>query len=232
MDSNLSEICVERCKGVCCDPWWAIISYGVVKRNGESGMDGFEAELVRGIRERAGRVVGSYVTSEKPARHLFTAPFRYNLIVSDIKADGPVIWLDLIAMFAFRCAFMSIKSKTCAIHPLVLGGADIRPGRCAKLGSLEARPGTEGYCRIIHAAQDGDAAVDEAVRMEKSVAQKHLKDGFDSPEGAATAVVKRLKDFCEKNAGRLAPEQKKAVAGRNDPCPCGSGRKHKRCCGG
>ena len=23
----------------------------------------------------------------------------------------------------------------------------------------------------------------------------------------------------------------KAKVGRNDPCPCGSGRKHKRCCG-
>ena len=26
------------------------------------------------------------------------------------------------------------------------------------------------------------------------------------------------------------PEQQKKV-GRNDPCPCGSGKKYKRCCG-
>ena len=27
------------------------------------------------------------------------------------------------------------------------------------------------------------------------------------------------------------PPAKRLVAGRNDPCPCGSGRKFKRCCG-
>lgn len=40
--------------------------------------------------------------------------------------------------------------------------------------------------------------------------------------------------------GRLAPDPVVAgvqrrvvdvVVGRNDPCPCGSGRKHKKCCG-
>ena len=27
------------------------------------------------------------------------------------------------------------------------------------------------------------------------------------------------------------PQQKVAKAGRNDPCPCGSGKKFKKCCG-
>jgi SEC-C motif-containing protein len=31
--------------------------------------------------------------------------------------------------------------------------------------------------------------------------------------------------------GTMAPAARAAVPGRNDPCPCGSGRKHKRCCG-
>jgi len=26
-------------------------------------------------------------------------------------------------------------------------------------------------------------------------------------------------------------QREAAVAGRNDPCPCGSGRKFKKCCG-
>lgn len=33
----------------------------------------------------------------------------------------------------------------------------------------------------------------------------------------------------EREADEPAPEPKKV--GRNEPCPCGSGRKHKRCCG-
>lgn len=43
----------------------------------------------------------------------------------------------------------------------------------------------------------------------------------------------------EKNALRLLPNKKREVisfqtgqkVGRNDPCPCGSGKKFKKCCG-
>lgn len=31
-------------------------------------------------------------------------------------------------------------------------------------------------------------------------------------------------------AARFAPARRAAVPGRNDPCPCGSGRKYKKCC--
>jgi uncharacterized protein len=30
---------------------------------------------------------------------------------------------------------------------------------------------------------------------------------------------------------RSAPAKRKPAPGRNDPCPCGSGKKHKKCCG-
>ena len=30
---------------------------------------------------------------------------------------------------------------------------------------------------------------------------------------------------------RPSPTRRAATAGRNDPCPCGSGRKFKKCCG-
>lgn len=29
----------------------------------------------------------------------------------------------------------------------------------------------------------------------------------------------------------VAPIESKAAPGRNDPCPCGSGKKYKQCCG-
>ena len=29
----------------------------------------------------------------------------------------------------------------------------------------------------------------------------------------------------------VAPIQAEGRVGRNDPCPCGSGKKHKQCCG-
>jgi SEC-C motif-containing protein len=33
------------------------------------------------------------------------------------------------------------------------------------------------------------------------------------------------------DAAKAAPARRAADVGRNDPCPCGSGKKYKRCCG-
>jgi SWIM/SEC-C metal-binding protein len=35
----------------------------------------------------------------------------------------------------------------------------------------------------------------------------------------------------EKLLNRPTPLKKAVKVGRNDPCPCGSGRKYKKCCG-
>lgn len=41
-------------------------------------------------------------------------------------------------------------------------------------------------------------------------------------------VIPAIRDYWRSPAGKTAPTRR---AGRNDPCPCGSGRKYKRCCG-
>lgn len=33
-------------------------------------------------------------------------------------------------------------------------------------------------------------------------------------------------------SNRLVPDRRSTKIGRNDPCPCGSGRKYKKCCAG
>ena len=52
-------------------------------------------------------------------------------------------------------------------------------------------------------------------RKEKSrIPEPHSKDTETSPEAAAPP----------------APIQSEPKVGRNDPCPCGSGKKYKKCC--
>jgi uncharacterized protein len=48
------------------------------------------------------------------------------------------------------------------------------------------------------------------------------------------ACVAGIDRFWKERRGRPkagSGRAKSAKVGRNDPCPCGSGRKHKRCCG-
>jgi hypothetical protein len=47
----------------------------------------------------------------------------------------------------------------------------------------------------------------------------------------ATAVVRAYRYF-QRRAAIPSPRSRPGKAGRNEPCPCGSGKKYKRCCGG
>ena len=232
---SFSDICRLRCGGLCCDPWWGIISYQVVKKGGLSGLNSFKAELAKGIRQRAKRIISAYVTKEPLPRSLFNEPEIYNVKVQDIRAEGPDTRLELVAMFAFRCKFLSAE-KTCLIHPSAFSGvgcaADIRPDRCGRLGAPDARHGEEGFCRIIHAASiHEEEEIEKALALENTASARHLGKGFKAADEAAEYVIKELREWCETNARRLSPETRPAQANRNDPCPCKSGKKYKKCHG-
>ncbi len=230
--SYFSSVCVEKCGGVCCDPWWGIISYPVVKQGGLSSLSSFRAEVLKGIKARAQRIIEAYRTSEAPSRALFSSPERYNVLVRDIKATGATLSMNLVAMFAFRCAFVG-QDRSCAIHPSRIGG-EIRPPHCGFLGTPEASPGQKGYCRIIHAAlAGGQAEIEKALAVENETASRNLREGVRTAEEAADRVIDALKAWCERAAPALVPAERPqpAAPGRNDPCWCGSSQKYKKCHG-
>ncbi|MBI5643680.1 MAG: SEC-C domain-containing protein [Deltaproteobacteria bacterium] len=230
--SFFSDICTVRCKGMCCDPWWGIISYNAVKNGGLSNLDEFKAELVKGIKAREKRIVEGYVTKEARSRSLFVSPEKYNVTIREIKINGNSIALSIMAMFAFRCLFLS-GDKACMIHPAVIGGDDIRPPHCGYMGSLHVRPGEKGYCRIIHAAESGiEAEVNRAVQMEKGSSDAHFRGGVKTAEEAAGNLIEWIKAYCAKNALELfSLQSEQKQPGRNAPCHCGSGAKFKKCHG-
>jgi len=230
-DACFSDICMERCGGLCCDPWWGMVSYTVVKKGGgASGLDAFRASLKKGIEERAAKITSEYATREETPRPLFGAPERYNVVVRGIRREKGALTLRLLAMFAFRCRFLG-PEKACGLHPSFSGGDDVRPPHCAYMGSAGARPGGKGYCRIIHAAEagagaDADRDIETAIATEKAASDKYYGEGSASAAEAAERVVERLREYCAAEAA-----QPEARPGRNAPCPCGSGKKYKRCCG-
>lgn len=230
--SYFSSICIEQCKGLCCDPWWGIISYGVVKHGGLSNMGAFRDEVIKGIKARAQRIIEGYITKEPKPRPLFDQPERYNVTIRDIKPAGNSLTLTLMAMFAFRCRYIS-NDKVCTIHPSGTGGREIRPPHCGYMGSLSVKQGEKGYCRIIHAAEGSkdDKTIDAAIAAEKAASEKHYREGYPAVEMAADHVIGQLKDYCARHMNQPPPAAKAAAPGRNDPCHCGSGLKYKKCHG-
>lgn len=61
------------------------------------------------------------------------------------------------------------------------------------------------------------------------IAQSGYKDSFDKvgvTEDDIRTVLQEIKDE------KPLPTHVEKTPNRNDPCPCGSGKKYKRCCGG
>jgi len=60
--------------------------------------------------------------------------------------------------------------------------------------------------------------------------QKKQKLGDLSRRARSTDDLEAEEELLEKTE-KVEPIQADKQPGRNDPCPCGSGRKYKKCCG-
>jgi uncharacterized protein YecA (UPF0149 family) len=80
------------------------------------------------------------------------------------------------------------------------------------------------------------------IKKDPSVKQKFIdiakrmeKDGVDmnSPRAMKKWVKEHERQLKEENSAAVKVETvvKSGEPGRNDPCPCGSGKKYKKCCG-
>ncbi len=232
----LVDICVDRCGGQCCNPWWGVIFYTLKKSGGFKEMGVFKQKVARSIKERADRIKGQYVTTETPARALFGDPESYNVSLQKIRVVNAVLHFDLRAMFAFRCRFLTEDNK-CGIHPEDLA-EDIRPPHCSFLGTPDKAHGEKGFCRIITTAVlsgADDLEIEKAIEAERAASKIHLDECLTTVDEAADSVIKEIEEHIEKHAGAKAQAKIKvrvdSTPGRNDMCPCGSGKKFKRCHG-
>ncbi|MDR0952687.1 MAG: SEC-C domain-containing protein [Elusimicrobiota bacterium] len=65
------------------------------------------------------------------------------------------------------------------------------------------------------------------------LAKRMESDGVDmnSPRAMKKWVKEHEKELKEEQNGKVQTVVKGDEPGRNDPCPCGSGKKYKKCCG-
>lgn len=85
------------------------------------------------------------------------------------------------------------------------------------------------FMKVINKIYSTDMTFDELLEKYKS---QHLKEKIFS----STTVLYESKTFSNTLGYIEAEENKPKIdatnVGRNDPCPCGSGKKYKKCCGG
>ena len=60
---------------------------------------------------------------------------------------------------------------------------------------------------------------------------KDLKLDFNNPDGFTGDNCKSILDILGIDLKMPEKKEQKLKIRRNDPCPCNSGKKHKKCCG-
>lgn len=109
-------------------------------------------------------------------------------------------------------------------------GMHMRHGGWAKLLDDEE----QGGCVIPMMALYHEHDADPAMRPEPISTEKREKVITHMAAGIVLAY-RYFRSHREASAGTaFTPEPRRSTSkvGRNDPCPCGSGKKYKRCCGG
>ena len=66
-----------------------------------------------------------------------------------------------------------------------------------------------------------------------SIAKRMKNEGVDlnSPKAMKKWVKEHEKELKQEHQGKVETVVKEKEPGRNDLCPCGSGKKYKKCCG-
>ena len=84
----------------------------------------------------------------------------------------------------------------------------------------EALDDARQVIRTIGDAPEADALVESEEEAEKARKERHRRS-VDREGTASSPVAEKLKPM---------PASSRKT-GRNEPCPCGSGKKYKKCCG-
>jgi hypothetical protein len=101
------------------------------------------------------------------------------------------------------------------------------PDLVRALDTLSRRPVADcGIC-----AADDLAAIGRAVlALGGTLSEEHVSRIDEAFERSAPMWTAVDDDWVEEHLPIRTPAVRAPRPGRNDPCPCGSGKKHKRCC--
>lgn len=89
-----------------------------------------------------------------------------------------------------------------------------------------------GADTIMGDALNGNATeainnIDDAIR---EYAEKESENSSENTAAAAVGSQEQLLQMMLNSKRHITPLKKDAKIGRNEPCPCGSGKKYKNCC--
>ncbi len=84
---------------------------------------------------------------------------------------------------------------------------------------------------FVHSWVKPDSISEEEFNKEKEYFEKTFYEKTDIKEYLPNEYFKRRASMENERRNRNTVRNEGIKIGRNDPCPCGSGKKYKKCCG-
>ncbi len=161
----------------------------------------------------------------------------------------PVIWGGIEAGPPFEDPLDVQDFETMLIARHAEIARDLARGKFRPFFEVDPRNGDvlwdvwiEGFATAIDLRPEAWAAVDDPALAYLETLVAIADDTSDLPSDAINALydaaaaeipvqVAALYAWRERQGAIVEPVAAVTKVGRNDPCPCGSGKKHKKCCG-
>jgi uncharacterized protein YecA (UPF0149 family) len=223
---------------------WMPVVLGVPDRRGARGRD--EARAGKSAARGAGRAHGAgAVHAAGGARG--TSAVQRGGVSAEVEAE-------LLSLFDLVDAQVSARTpelpEDCRPHPAAL--CNLEPGSALSRWAQGFAEGHEWLADVWDEYMSPEVEDEVGASMialsffgSRELAQAYV-EASDGPTESLGAMAKRMRDLipdalvayadigrtlAETYSGPREPARREPKVGRNDPCPCGSGRKYKKCCG-
>lgn len=88
------------------------------------------------------------------------------------------------------------------------------------------------FLRLVEGPKEGQGQkADAAAEKQRERAEKEQEEELKEKIALARQVLEVTPGFGKDEGTVVTPVSNQPKVGRNDPCPCGSGKKYKKCCG-
>jgi len=109
---------------------------------------------------------------------------------------------------------------------------------CGNWSEVRAELGVEGLGLVSDELANREYSILSSLGDDEDELDDDLDDGWDDDDDFGDEDFEdeeedeaRMRDYREHGYSVTAPIHAEPKVGRNDPCPCGSGKKYKKCCG-
>ncbi len=187
----------------------------------ESFQEWRESGLPRGASERTFSAMLASFAGQDPGLCTFAPDCASYLVV---ERGGEVYPCDFFVRPEWR-----LGSVADGIHELA--GA---PGRKKFAGLKSLAKKACGDCQwwtLCHGGCPKDRAAAGSFEQPSPFCAAYKQFFAESVDWFKAEAQRRLAECRRQEAAARAPSRPPPSPGRNDPCPCGSGKKYKRCCG-